>query len=222
MIPGEIIQRVIHVGWRDGTATAFAYDRDGRQYVVTARHVVEGFDGSEPLMVMHDKNWRPLTCRVVGHHPEDDLSVLATDGYWAHYPNAPRNTNQGIHLGQDAYFLGFPHGWYGDVGFVNGGYPVPFAKRAIVSGFGPGTEPFFLDGHNNPGFSGGPVIAVDRVNNELSIVGVVSGYRWAPKRVKHAGRETELLIEENTGLISAVYIARANDLIDANPIGREI
>jgi hypothetical protein len=42
---------------------------------------------------------------------------------------------------------------------VNDGYPLPLIKGALMSGsagYGTGKpETFLLDGHNNPGFSGG-------------------------------------------------------------------
>ena len=42
MITSNVIHRTFHIRYRNGTGTAFAIDRDGRQYLITARHLVEG------------------------------------------------------------------------------------------------------------------------------------------------------------------------------------
>ena len=80
-----------------------------------------------------------------------------------------------------------------------------------------------LDGHNNPGFSGGPVVChiADR-NNELTVIGVVSGYRADSIPVLHKGKETELIYQYNTGLVIAYKINLALELINENPIGAEL
>jgi hypothetical protein len=41
------------------------------------------------------------------------------------------------------------------------------------------SEFFLLDGHNNPGFSGGPVVfrASNKVDKEFYVMAVVSGFR---------------------------------------------
>ena len=56
-------------------------------------------------------------------------------------------------LSENVCFLGYPFNFAtGDKG-INAGFPVPFVKKAIVSAFEDST--IYLDGHNNPGFSGG-------------------------------------------------------------------
>jgi hypothetical protein len=43
-----------------------------------------------------------------------------------------------------------------------------------------GVETLFLDGHNNPGFSGGPIVYRDLDRSEFvyKVAGVVSGFRF--------------------------------------------
>lgn len=57
----------------------------------------------------------------------------------------------------DVSFLGFP---LGNLGTVFLGIKFPLVKKAVVSGWVKhnGIELLLLDGHNNLGFSGGPVV----------------------------------------------------------------
>ena len=81
--------------------------------------------------------------------------------------------------GQDAYFLGFPYGLKSEYEDFNNNFPVPFVKKAIVSSLDTdkdcNRQIIFLDGHNNPGFSGGPVVFTELRKNVYKVVSVISG-----------------------------------------------
>lgn len=84
----------------------------------------------------------------------------------------------------------------------------------------PGESPLYLDGINNPGFSGGPVIASQLgIGGHMAIVGVISGYRTNAGTFLFEDMDTGLLARENSGLILATYIGQVLRTIDANPIG---
>ena len=59
--------------------------------------------------------------------------------------------HKGLVWGHDVFPLGYPYGGTGG--------PAAFIKKAIVSAEN-GTE-IFLDGHNNKGFSDGPIVYYD-------------------------------------------------------------
>ncbi len=61
-------------------------------------------------------------------------------------------------LSQDAFFLGYP---FGMGTYIHEVQAWAFVKKGIISSFGKlgGVRRIFLDGMNNPGFSGGPVVA---------------------------------------------------------------
>ncbi len=62
------------------TGTAFGLDIDGKQYLVTAKHVLA--NGPTPLAIdlFSNGNWSGLPVTLVGHAgPDTDISVLATD-----------------------------------------------------------------------------------------------------------------------------------------------
>ena len=107
---------------------------------------------------------------------------------------------------------------FGGFGLKETGHPVPFVKRVTVSTlFG---KPYFLDGHNNPGFSGGPVVFCPPARKEFQVAAVVSGYRSARAPIRDdEDRDTEFHLRENTGIVVAYDVNEAVALIRANPIG---
>jgi len=124
----------------------------------------------------------------------------------------------GMFVGQDVAFWGFPYGLYTE-GKINNNFPIPFVKRAIISGFGNGDRFIWLDGINNPGFSGGPVAIYDEATKRRKIIAVVSGFLSAEEAVRYHGQPTDLQSENNTGLIKCWTIDNALDAIRTCPEG---
>jgi hypothetical protein len=134
-------------------------------------------------------------------------------------------TSAGVVYGQDVHFLGFPYGLLGKYTLTHQGYPHPFVKKATVSLF-QSDEIFLLDGHNNPGFSGGPVVFSDHAwttNNK--VFAVISEYMSVDQPVLakddtgHAEPSQSLVVDSNTGIIVAWAVDFAVQLARANPIG---
>ena len=95
--------------------------------------------------------------------------------------------------------------------------PVPPATLSLFDG-----RMLFLDGHNNPGFSGGPVVFTVRGNNVFRVAAVVSGYRAIAEPVYENGLETGLTYNHNTGIIVTHGIDSAVEIAWANPIGAAV
>lgn len=216
MVTGEVITRTFQIFLGDASGTCFAIKAHGRMFYVTARHVLEGIESS-PLALNWNGQEVSLTVTGYRHHPTEDVSIFTGSGPMVDYSqkeDACDLTAKGLGLGQDCYFLGFPFGLGGAVGEVNNHYPLPFVKRAIVSMLNfPGSDVFYLDGTNNPGFSGGPAVARSSPNR-WSIFGVVSGYEGAPEPVYNGDRDTGMHTKANSGLIRVVPIKFALELID--------
>lgn len=226
----DVVARTHRIKVPSGSAgTAFMIDIDDRQYVVTAKHLVQ--DSIDALHIFWDGNWQPLPVGLVGHcEGETDISVLYTN---QDLPKMlyPEGSGLGIEpdlkLGEEVFFYGFPHGW--STPLSSGRGHVPLVKRGIVSGFfgaplGSGEESLLIDGHNNPGFSGGPVVSVR--NGQYKVAGVIAGYRYSYQEVygtDSSGRVDESIIvgylPENTGVVVAHNIKPALDMIEKNPIG---
>lgn len=174
MLTTNIIQRVLFVRFGDNIGTGFTVEKDDKQYLVSAKHVFPGLTKTDEISVFKDGDWRkitvdPLFCK------DNDVDIIAFD--IGDKTITPKHEVQlgmaGLFVSQDAYFLGFPYGLSTDSGEINNKYPFPFIKKCIVSAVNKQT--IFLDGHNNRGFSGGPVVTVDN-KNAVKIIGVVSGF----------------------------------------------
>ena len=80
----------------------------------------------------------------------------------------------------------------------------------------------FLDGHNNPGFSGGPVVFKEPNKNEFKVALVISGYRYTHEPIFIGDQQVPLAYHYNTGIIVSYGVKHAVDVINENPIGLPI
>jgi hypothetical protein len=90
-----------------------------------------------------------------------------------------------------------------------------FVKKAILSASVEvdGLHVLLLDGFNNPGFSGGPVVYFTQDTNEPSICGVVSGYLPDQHPVKVGDVELDATVMQNTGIVIAYDIKHVTDVL---------
>lgn len=217
MITANVVHRVFRLRAGEAVGTAFTIEDEGREYLVTARHVVPSFSGTGSISLFSSGGWLSLQATLVGHGSGDlDVSVLAVDRQLTPSGLSMPATSSGVVYGQEVHFLGFPYGYLGRYAFGPDGFPLPFVKRATLSLFdGP---LFLLDGHNNPGFSGGPVI-FRQANQEFKVFAVISAYRYVYQPVFDGASATDLSFKYNTGIVEAYGIDEATRLIRANPIG---
>jgi len=220
MITANVIHRVFQIRWNGATGTAFTLDISGKQYLITARHVVSGLGSTGTIDFFSNNLWVPFDVHLVGHASGDtDISVLAAMRELTppELRLLPLDDSTRLVYGQEVFFLGFPFGFLGHYIFGPDGYPMPFVKRALVSLFdGP---VFYLDGHNNPGFSGGPVVYRIPQSDELRVAAVISGYKSVQEPVQSGEIATTMTISQNTGIIVSHAIKGAIDIIENNPIG---
>lgn len=220
MLPStNVLQRVFHISHENKTGTCFTIDVGGRQYLITAKHLVQSIQEPCAVRLFRDGEWKSLQVDLVGHGAKCvDLTVLAAEMQIS--PTHPLEpTTKGLILGQDVLFLGFPYGIASDSRNSNNRFPFPLVKKGIVSALFPdNANDLFLDGHNNPGFSGGPVV-YEVAKGALKVAGVVSGYLSKSEPVYDEHGATALQHDYNTGIVRVTSIDRAVDLIRANPIG---
>ena len=57
MITTNILFRTFHIKYEQGTGTCFMIDIDSKQYLVTAKHVVDGFPQSGIIDLYHGGDW---------------------------------------------------------------------------------------------------------------------------------------------------------------------
>jgi hypothetical protein len=170
--------------------------------------------------------WIPEKFTVI--QPEADVDVVALAPAKlildAEKNLSPPASSQGLMFGGPCEFLGYPlgGGWKGkwDTG---ASFWMPFIKHCTVSGMDSESRMWILDGINNHGFSGGPVIL--GTGADVKFVGVISGYYLEPANiirgnaVKLAPDTPQDYANVNAGFIIAYDIAHAVDRIKKDPIG---
>ena len=206
-----------------GFVLEYKVEHEKKQYLCTAKHCVTSnyhtntLLQSDYLQIYRNERWERLGVKLVGFGSDGaDICVFTpADNEKLPSPNeCPEPSSVGISLSQDTYFLGFPYGMRFDtVPEINNGYPLPFFKKAIMSaGSPPKSKPdlLFLDGHANPGFSGGPVVFKNLNHPQKQVFqtgAIISAYKPEPNKPYGL----------NTGIAIAHDIKHAIDAIEANP-----
>jgi hypothetical protein len=221
MLTFNVYDRVLFIrGERYGTA--FALDVDGRQYLISARHVVGDITAKSQLKVFLSKQWVDLPTTLVGvGRGEVDITVLSPSKRLAE--DIRLESSLQLVLGQDVYFAGFPLKMWSNGGELMYGRPLPFVKKGTLSSGWDPEDPvkrLYVDAINNEGFSGGPLVFREHSSGELKVAAVVSKFKTEDEPVLNAeGERTELKVQYNTGFLVAYGINHALDIIRRNPVG---
>jgi len=213
MIPQDVLQKVFFLKKGDGVGTCFLVSIENRDYLVTAKHIFPDCAHNEKVNfeIFHETGWNRFEA-VAKCHKNQIIDIVVLDIDKSDVKNQSFTLgNRNCSISQDCFFLGFPFGRKmddSDAFAANNGFPLPFVKKAVVSSMvtdTSGATQIFLDGHNNPGFSGGPVVIVDLVEsnvskeNKMRIVGVISAYVVDPKEIRTPFGD--LVIRENSGIV---------------------
>jgi hypothetical protein len=243
----NVLTRMTIIKSRYGSGTAFSIDVDQREYWITAKHILTGAKHppygvvtrkSESLSLLdpgaQEERWTPVKFFVIDAGKDIDIVILAPPTPVLRNPlPSVKTTLGGTFLGGDCEFLGFPSAtgsaWAApmpDGKF----YWMPYVKHCYVSSLpSVGTRVLVLDGVNNPGFSGGPVVS--RTGPDQQIIAVVSGIVTEPSEVlpslvpkkppNASAQQRKEKVEANSGFIIAYAIDSAIEAIRKNPIGPE-
>ena len=179
----NVIYRVLRIRTPTDTGSAFTIEVDGKQYLITARHLLEGFGSQGEIELWMEDRWSRIPVRAI-YPAKETVDIAALDAgrpLTVTFPLEP--SAGGLTLGQQVYFLGYPYG-LGTAGSAAPAPPgfgeIPFLKSGIVSAMDdrdPEAGLLYLDGHNNPGFSGGPIVFWHDESRRFRVAGVVRGYR---------------------------------------------
>jgi hypothetical protein len=74
---------------------------------------------------------------------------------------------------------------------------------------------YYIDGFNNPGFSGGPIVFWDFSLHKYEILGVVQGYREEAAKTIVNGQQVDTTYLVNSGILISYTIVHAMDAIKA-------
>jgi S1-C subfamily serine protease len=251
-ITTNVFRRVLMLRVGESTGTGFTVDVDKREYLVTAKHLVDGLNDRATIDVMRGNKWVPITVKVFRCQDPIDVAVLApANQLTVSFPLEPISGN--ILVGQEILFLGFPYGVQFSSAPEGLAYPFPFTRKATFSSARTenGAHLLFLDGYNNPGFSGAPMLVRDLKQPAVTytVIGIVTGFRpeldpvMVPKELQSSedtskieswriitlpnGRraklvDTESMVRANTGIVIGYDISHAIDLIRQNLVGAQI
>jgi len=196
-----------------GTAVIVEYKQ--RSYLITANHLItEPFNNE--LYLKNKEGWYIWHgLKLIARDEKLDVAVFD----FPYLNNTEKNTflldDSGLHIGQHVHFLGFPLMMeeYIELEHLDQ-KPMPFQRGAIVSMIT--SSKLILDGINNVGFSGGPVVFYK--NGKHFLCGIISGYKEELKVVEMADEyfqnELDAIYKENTGITYACPANKIKDLID--------
>lgn len=215
IVTSEFLQRTLKFKCGRSTGTCFFVKIDSKFYFVTAEHLlfeypqspieICGDEGFKPAVVLNVVNGSDVSGRKCTEDIAPDVSLVETTGISGAELSVPIHPSS-ISIGDDAYFLGFPLG-LGSVDLPgSSGWQSPFVKRGCISAFVENNEIFYVDGSNNTGFSGGPVLVRDEKTAKGVCVGVISGYVKEHHKVHSTNNwyeTTDYLAQANSGICIA-------------------
>lgn len=233
---GETMANTFSVNGDKLTGSCFMVNKDGKQYFVTAAHLFESFHKSGDLVsiqMLVQNQLQSFNAKVFFHQNRNvDIALLQLTEKVSQNIEFPEDFIKGHDLlpkifqcngisldttlftfGIDVFFYGFPLGALGTEAL---GIKFPLVKKAIISGWVKhnGMDLLVLDGHNNLGFSGGPVVAYDTSSKKMFIVGVISGYVPEPVNAKYKG--DNISVNENSGIIICYGTRYIEDIFSNN------
>lgn len=219
----EILMSTFRFKYGSVTGTCFGIDVDKDEYLITAKHLIKDSVKSGDLVQFEIEianEYKKFQGRVFLHtNPIVDVAVIKLS---ERIGTSTKYSNEGAFLlGQDCYFLGFP--LTPGFGTLTLKFKLPLVKKAAIAS----TEFIFqrtsiilLDGQNNHGFSGGPVIFHDYKAKRNVILGVVSGYFSENNKALIEFKKDTLTTEiaENSGIIACYHASYFLEIIKANKI----
>jgi hypothetical protein len=216
-VPAEILRRTLFIKVGNEAGTAFTLDYRDKLYLVTAKHLVAGLPMSgATLQVWRSNKWEDYHTVKTLFPPSDnvDIAVFETDEKFSEpFQVTATQGKEGGTFGQQVWFLGYPWG----MGSRFSDDQLPFIKKGTMSAIDstdPNAVVLYIDGFNNPGFSGGPIVYWDFRSRAYRILGVVKGYREDTAKVLVNGvrMDTQLLV--NSGILVGYSIKHVIQAID--------
>ena len=87
-------------------------------------------------------------------------------------------------------------------------------SRPAVDASNPDVVVFYIDGFNDPGFSGGPVIYWEFTTHKYKVLSVVKGYKPDTAKMMINGQQVDTNLLVNSGILVSYSIRHAIDAIE--------
>ncbi|WP_162197171.1 S1 family peptidase [Loktanella sp. S4079] len=229
MVPltSAILNHVIKIETAKGKGTAFFMRYERQNFLVTAKHLACATQPGDNILCLTFENDVYSEAVDIEHGTDEtDISVIKLGNPF--YPwemSSPIVPETGqLLLGQEVVIAGFPLGLEPRHETLFGNKPMPLIKGGIFSGMlersfeGAASRTkhpqYFLDVHNNKGFSGGPVFATSKNRNtrttDVHVVAMVSEYFYDRPL---GGEATTSNLKPNSGFTVAIPIGKAVEAV---------
>ncbi|MFW5878080.1 MAG: S1 family peptidase, partial [bacterium] len=198
----DIVQNVFPIKNGKKTGTCFKINHGTKQYFITAKHIIDNINDGDCLEFLFSGIHTKANVKIIGHHPRADVSAFTID-HDIGLSGLEYYTNK-IEPGQEAYFMGFPtRAGRRKNNKVTGKYPHVQIKKATISKIiHSDTDNYLLlNGKNNPGFSGGPVLIKDPSGKKFKVTAIVSGSKRSKESVQHKEKVKPISLGYRTGII---------------------
>lgn len=256
MPTNNILFKTRMISFKGESGTMFSVDVDDREYWLTAKHILTGRK-TEPAGEVNEKSvslevldpigdamrWRPIEFAVLDPGKDVDIVVLVpkTKLQEIDIPSLKVATGDFL-FGGECSFVGYPYASDWAVPFGSTAYKMPFIKHCYISGMI--VEPIkmlVLDGINNSGFSGGPLLY--NTGKSQVVIGVIAGYypergevhsievpdtstgartRRNQRVVETRKKKESSFVVLNSGLVYAYMLDSTLAAIRENPMGQPI
>lgn len=187
VIPKEVWVRLVRFqGERCRPGSGFVIEEDGIQYLITAKHLCNG-ELDELITIRHPWTNSGISVSFVLSRkgPIDtpgDVAAFVLPASLVRVDNRAIPLDVvGLAISQECYILGYPYDLSTSMG-RGGTQDLPFVKRGIFAGSGDvdGVKSWYIDVIANPGFSGGPLVYLNKKSRRWQFAGVVVGSMSAP------------------------------------------
>lgn len=208
--------RVFRIRYNERVASSFIATHENRTILITSGHIIE--ENAKYIEIYLNGEFKKIEikCMSNGYRDNIDAAVIIFDGI-NDFKNKTELNIEGLVVGQDVYFMGFPFD-------INSAFmpwakemPIPFVKKGIISSQDRITKEIYIDGINNSGFSGGPIIYYDYKMKKHKFAGSISGFRKEHFPVRDTNnffKDTNYMTEANSGIIHGVPESSIKSLID--------
>ena len=201
MITSNVVLRVFLLIWSTSGAdgqpirsqgTAFTVTHENREFLVTAAHVIRGWPNGLMFIfcdVDPEASFVKVKPKLIGISESTDIAVFDAPDCAKRGMELPLSAHgtSGMLVGQRVYWIGFPLGFdggqvqeIGRIGLVGSGVLsgiIPQHGEIKLSDHVVIKNGLIVDGMNNKGYSGGPVIFRPKElrNEDFVVAGVISG-----------------------------------------------
>ncbi len=217
--PTDCIYRVLHTQYGTKRFTSFVLTVDGDNYVVTAAHCVESVTKKDALVTfLWQRNvpnqWGKLNTTFVAKNQDEKVDVALfklKDHDSSSWTDMLPGSNEGLLLGQDVYYIGFPQALKHTVPYPNLTIPMPVVRKGILMAQTEGR--FIIDSLALDGFSGSSLYYQRGITGEWAVGGVITSYPLVKREVAFVENHNKMPLYTDGHMTDCTPIQKVLDLI---------